>query len=237
MSPAIITSGDILITAADSARVQRDQLLAQASAVMTVQDRIDADDATAVLRELSHFSKEIELARANAKAPALAIGKQIDKLAKELSDEINVEAARISRVLGAFEAEERRKADAARIAAENAAQDIARKAREEAAKAARSAPDAETADRKADAILAEAAEKQVTLRQAAANLAAPKAAGTQMREDVCFEVTDIRALYAEAPHLVNLEPNGTAIRAILRSNPTIKIAGLKHWREAKLNVR
>ena len=30
---------------------------------------------------------------------------------------------------------------------------------------------------------------------------------------------------------------GTAIRAILRSNPNLQVPGLRHWREAKLNVR
>lgn len=229
--------GDVQITAAQDARDVRDALLIEASTVTTVADRIDADAATSTLRALKAYQTAIETARTKAKGPVLDVGRKIDALAKELADKVIAEAGRISRVIGAFEAEERRRAELARIEAENRAADIARKAAEEAAKAARAATTAEAAERAADAVREKAAEQIVAVKQQAANAVATKQAGTSVREDVVFEVTDIRALYAAHPELVTLEPNGTAIRAILRNAPNLQLPGIRHWREAKLNVR
>lgn len=240
MSEAIVITpsiGAAQITTAAEARRQRDELLERGATVTTVADRLDADDATNVLRDLKAYSTSIESARVAAKAPVLDVGRKIDALAKELADKVNAEAGRISRVLGAFEAEERRKAEEARHAAEAEAARIAHEAERKAAEARRLATTEEAADRAADAVREKAIEQVVAIRQAAANAAPAKQAGTQVREDVCFEITDIRALHAEHPELVLLEPNGTAIRAILRANPNLKLNGLRHWREAKLNVR
>ena len=239
MSSFIITPniGGAVATAAESARARRDDLVKVSSRIAVVADRLDADDAIIVLRNLKEFSREVETQRAAAKAPVLDLGKKIDGLARELVGSVDAEVNRISRVIGAFEIEERRKADEARIAANNEAQRIAREAEAKEIAARRAAPTAEAADRAADAVVEKAQQQIVAVQQQAANAAAPKAANSQLREDICFEVTDIRALYAENPMLVTLEPNGSAIRAILRANPNMKIAGLRHWREAKLNVR
>lgn len=237
MSEALIITGSMQITAADEARAQRDDLLTQAASVTTVADRIDADSATAVLRELKAYAARIEEARSRAKAPALEIGRKIDALAKELVAAVTTEAGRIAKVVGAYELEEKRKADEARYAAEAEARRIAQEAERAAAKARAAAPDALAADRAADAIAEKAVAQVVAVRQQAATVAPARQTGTQVREDVCFEVTDIRALYQAHPELVTLEPNGTAIRAILRANPNLQVPGLRHWREAKLSVR
>jgi hypothetical protein len=229
--------GSAVVSAAESARVTRDELLHSAALVTTVADRIDADDALNVLKGLKDFGREIEAQRTAAKAPALEIGRKIDALAKDLASKVDAEASRISKVLGAFEAEERRKADEARYAAEAEARRLASEAQRKADEARRAAPSAESADRAADTIVEQAQQQIVAVQQSAVNAAVPKSEGTSVRQDVCFEVTDIKALYAENPALVVLEPNGTAIRAILRANPNLQIPGLRHWREAKLNVR
>jgi hypothetical protein len=229
--------GDAQVTAADAARLERDELVLRAAVITTVTDRIDADHATNVLRDLTAFSKRIEAARAEAKAPALDLGRRIDALAKELAHTVATEAARVSRVVGAFEAEERRKAEAARIAAEAEAARIRYDAERKANEARRLAGNQVEGEKAADLVRDQAVEQIVAVRQAAAVAVAPKQAGTAVREDVCFEVLDIRALYAAHPELVNMEPNGTAIRAILRNAPNLQVPGLRHWREAKLNVR
>jgi len=234
ITPAL---GSAIVSAADEACQTRDQLLHQAGLVTTVTDRIDADDATAVLRSLKAFVSTIETQRKLAKEPALDIGRKIDALAKELAAKVEAEAARISRILGAFEVEERRKADEARYAAEMEAQRIARDAEAERLKALRAYTTAEAKDRASDAIVEKAQAEIVAVRQAAANAAPPKTENSTLRQDVCFEVTDIKALYADSPHLVTLEPNGSAIRAILKANPNLKLPGLRYWFEAKLNVR
>jgi hypothetical protein len=229
--------GDAVISSSEDARFIRDDLLKEAALVTTVADRLDADAATSTLRALKAYQTAIETARTKAKAPALEVGRKIDALAKDLSAKVVEESARISRVLGAFEAEERRKADDARIAAENEAARIAREAEAAAIQARRGAKTAEAADRASDAILEKAAEQTVAVRQQAVNAVAPKQAGTAIRTDYAFEVTDIKALYAAHPELVTLEPNGAAIRAILRANPNLQIPGLRSWAETKLNVR
>ena len=82
-----------------------------------------------------------------------------------------------------------------------------------------------------------AAAKIVETRKAIVSTVAPKAADTAVRVDVCFEVDDIVALYAARPELVTLEPNGAAIRAICKANPKLQLPGLRHWTEAKTNIR
>lgn len=240
MSTALVITpnlGDAQVTAANAARAERDELLKSAAAVTTVADRLDADHATNVLRDLTAFSKRIETARTEAKAPALDLGRRIDALAKELAHAVTTEATRVSRIVGAFEAEERRKAESLRYEAEREACRLAKEAEAKAHQARRQAGNELDGDRAADAIREKAVEEIVAVRQAAAVAVAPKQAGTAVREDVVFEVIDIRALYAAHPELVNLEPNGTAIRAILRNAPNLQVPGLRHWREAKLNVR
>lgn len=240
MSEALLITpslGAAIVTSADAARIERDELLHQAALVVQVADRIDADDATTVLRGLKAFETTIEQARTQAKAPVLEIGRKIDALSKQLVDQVKAETGRISRVLGAYELEEKRKAEAARYAAEQEASRIAEEARRKTIEVRAAAPDALAADRASDRVTEKAVEQIVALKQAAAQSMPTRQAGTTVREDVCFEVFDLVALHKSSPELVVLEPNGTAIRAILRANPNLQIPGLRHWREAKLNVR
>ena len=78
MSPTLLITpalGSAIVSAAEEAKIDRDQLLHQASLVTTVADRIDADDATSVLRSLKAFVSTIEAQRKAAKEPALDIGR------------------------------------------------------------------------------------------------------------------------------------------------------------------
>jgi hypothetical protein len=221
------------ITATQEYKDRRDALLGAAVSIQTVADRLDADCAVACLRNLTKFQKGIEDARSEAKAPVLDLGRRIDAIAKELAAAVTAEANRISRLVGAFEAEERKKAEAARRQAEAEIARIAEEARKKADAAINTARNAEDLARKEDAIKADVAEQIAAIK-----FAPPvKTDGAQLREVICFEVLDIQALFAAEPSLVTLEPNGTAIRAILKANPNLKLPGVKHWRENKLNVR
>jgi hypothetical protein len=239
ISPSI---GDALVSATESARQWRDGILRGASNVLTVSDRLDADDALAQLRNLKTFSKEIEVQRKQAKDPITKIGKQIDVLAAELTGEVDREAARISCLVGSFEAEERRKAD--RLAAEARAEAArieaearAKIAKEIKAEAAKPQPAVTQLERRTDEIIAKAntaiAEAKASSQQAVQ--LAP--AGTAIRHEVKFEVDDIRALFEDMPELVILTPNTAAIKAIIKANPEIKLKGLRHWTEAKASIR
>lgn len=226
-----------VVSVADEARTLRDLLLVDAGAVTTITDRLDADSAIAVLRQLNDFEKDIETQRESVKAPVLKIGREIDALAKELIADIHFHASRISRLCGAFEADERRKADEARRKAEMEAARIAFQAAEATRKAVQSAPDQQAALNAADNIAGAAQTAIREVKQAALLIAPPKISASQLRTNIFFEVMDMSAFFAAQPALVTLEPNGTAIRAVLKSNPNIKIPGLRHWTEENLNLR
>lgn len=105
---------DAQLTATSAARLKRDGLIADARCILTVRDTEGANLAAIALRDVKTFTRSIEEARADVKGPVLDLGKRIDALARELTAELETEATRLSRVLGAFQAEEKRKADEAR---------------------------------------------------------------------------------------------------------------------------
>lgn len=239
MSTSITVAGigDTTITIADGAREQRDDILSQLKDVTAVTDAFDADCAADVLKIATVFVRGVEAGRTEAKAPVLALGRQIDALGKELAADVETEAGRISRLLGDYQREEKRKAEAAERLARDEARRIQDDAERRAREAAKAAPSEEAATVAATEIMDTAAAKIVETKQAIVSTVAPKAAGTAVRENVCFEVDDIAALYAARPELVNLEPNGTAIRSILKANPKLELPGLRHWTEAKSFIR
>lgn len=225
------------IAIAPEARELRDKLLVEIRDITAVSDAFDADVAVDVMKRATQLSRGIESDRSTVKAPVLALGKKIDALAKEITAEIDGEIGRVSRVLGAYQLAEKQKAEAAERLARDEARRIQAEAEQQARKAAQAAPTDNEALAAASEIMDTAAAKIVETRRAIVSTVAPKAADTAVRVDVCFEVNDIIALYAARPELVNLEPNGTAIRAICKANPNLQLPGLRHWTEAKTNIR
>lgn len=224
--------GQTQISVVDEAKARRDELLAEAGTIMTVTDQIDADAAGETLKALKEFTRAVEDSRKDVKAPVLELTRQIDSLAKELVTDLEAQANRISRTLGAWQAEERRKADEARRKAAEEEERIKR----EATRAMQAAQEQATSRNQAAVaqarIESEMVEKIVEVKQKAEEVVAlSRPAGATVRETWCFEVTDIKALYQAAPYLVNLEPNGTAIRAAIKTNQDIP--GLRIWKEAK----
>ncbi len=70
------------------------------------------------LRELKEFTKTIEAARSEVKAPVLDLGKRIDALAKELTQTLEGESDRLGRLIGSWQAEQNRIAEETRKRAE-----------------------------------------------------------------------------------------------------------------------
>lgn len=229
---AVSNIGQTQIAVVDEALKRRDELLAEAGTIITVTDQIDADAAGATFKALKEFERAVEASRKDVKEPVLDLGRKIDALSKDLSTEITSQANRISRVLGAWQAEERKKAEEARRKAAEEEERIKREAAEAMQKAQDEAPTRGAAAVEQAKIEARAVEAIVAVKQQAEEVVAlSRPAGATVRETWCFEVTDIKALYAAAPYLVNLEPNGTAIRAAIKSNQSIP--GLRIWKEAK----
>jgi len=238
MSSLILTPtmGDVQISVAAQVREERDLLLVEASLISSVEDRLDADDATQILRKLSDFARLIETQRKAAKEPVLELGRKIDALGKELAAKVDEEKGRISRLVGAFEAEERRKAEDERRRLEAEQIRLAAEAERKIREAAKQAKTEEQRDRAVDRVIEEAHAKTAAIQQQIASAQPRKAEGSKLTTVVLFEVTDIRALYAAHPELVVLEPNGTAIRSILKANPNLQVPGLRHWTEQKLSI-
>lgn len=244
----------------------RDDLLELAAHVQTVANPAEAALAANTLTRLQHMTRAVENSRKNVKAPVLGLAARIDAAAKELTSQIDSEAVRIARILGEFQAEEKRVArEAQRLALEeiNRIRMEARRAEEEAARRAQAEVNALALKEKQAQSAAKAAQyadhRQLTIEQAQADQAArdreahaallqaretaialaPKAMpGIATREEICFEVTDIRMLYEAAPWLVTLTPNKMALKAALKDLAADEqMPGVRHWREAKAVTR
>lgn len=239
MSTALTLTGlqSAEIAIAAEARELRDKLLVEIREVTAVSDAFDADVAADIMKRATQLARGIEADRTTVKAPILALGKKIDALAKEITAELNDEIGRVSRVLGTYQLAEKQKAEAADRLARDEARRIQADAEQKAREAAKAADSDTEALAAASQIMDTAAAKIMETRKAIVSTVAPKAADTAVRVDVCFEVDDIVALYAARPELVNLEPNGAAIRAICKANPKLQLPGLRHWTEAKTNIR
>lgn len=230
------TTGVVEVSSADKARQERDALLASARGITAVTDRFDADCAITVQRDLKAFADLIEAGRVSVKAPYLEATRKIDALAKELAADVETEQRRLGRIVGTFELEEKRRADDERRKAEAEAARIAAEAAEKAAAAAQKEKTVEAKERAADNVFAAAQTKIVEVKQAAANVVAPRPSGVRVIQKPKFEVTDISALYKAHPEYCKLSTNDAAILAVMRANPNIQIPGLRTWWEAGASV-
>lgn len=199
----------------------RNQMLEKAHAVSLIEDALDAELAANVLKQLSGAVKDMEATRKQVKAPVLDLGKRIDSVAKDFAGTLDKEKTRISKLLGSYEAEQRR-----------IREEAARKKREAQEQARREAEEALASGDEAKA--AEAADK-IAASKAVVEASAHRPEGTAVRESYQFEVTDIEALFRAAPHLCKIEPDNAAIRAAIKKSQSI--VGLRIWKEAKSYVR
>lgn len=254
------------IAASSEARKKRDQLLLLVQEHPVISSPETATTAAILLSDLKNFTRVIEAARVDVKGPVLDLAKRIDSLARELTGQLEEGATRLSHTLGAYQAEQNRKAEAARRAAWEEEQRIIREAQEAerlaaeqarkeaadlAAKEQRARTEAGAARARMEAeIAAKRAEDEAQARADAARFAVietrvtaaaaipPKPAGTSIREELCFEIEDIVKLYESAPYLVTLTPNTAAIKNALKVlTPSQHLPGIRHWREQKAVVR
>jgi hypothetical protein len=89
------------------------------------------------------------------------------------------------------------------------------------------------------AVEAEAAaklrEKQMYDTLTAPTPSAVKASGSVTKKVLRYEVTDIKAAYAAAPHLFSVEIKPSAVNATC--NADSKIPGMKFWEELSTSFR
>jgi hypothetical protein len=234
----ILGTDGVSLTATEAAFEKRDTLALACGTVTTVKNAVQAEQAAALLKEIKGFTRLIEDSRKEVKEPIIALGKQIDGLAKELTEFLEQDGARISKLLGNFQMEQARLVREAQEKAYQEEQRILREAEERKRVADETSRSQAIADRRIDKIEAQTFEAVAQVRANAASVAvASKPSGIATRNVVKFEVTDIHALYAARPELVKMEANTAVINAVLRSNPRASIPGLRTWEEASAIVR
>lgn len=187
MSLEILTlegMGETQLSATNAARVERDRLLELALAVTTISSTDGAETAARAMRALKGFTRQIEDSRVSVKQPILDLGKKVDGLARELTSDIENESTRLSRMLGAWQAEEKRKEEEAQ-----------RKAREEEARIWREAQEKERQRQEAVRIEEEkkAAEERARIADLDAKAAAFKTKEAREKAEKAAESARIKA--------------------------------------------
>lgn len=210
----------------------RDKLASEARAIVSITDMIDADAATAVLRDLSAQINACEEARTEIGAPVLDLTRKINATAKDFAAPLEAEKTRLSRVLGAYQQAERDKAEKAR---REAAEEARRVAQEEAKKLASAEIEHGADSDEAKAATEQAANRIAEARVAVAQASAVQPKGTAVKRTWKFEVTNIDELFAAKPDLVVLSPNTAAINAVIKNNQSIP--GLRIWEDVQTIVR
>lgn len=197
----------------------RADVLATTRSVTAVADAMDAEICADALRLVSEIVKEVEASRVEIGKPVLEVTRKINSLAKEFTADLAEEKTRLERILGTYQAEERRKADQLRKAAQIEAQRLHTLAQE--------------ASTEAESIAADAVATAAYV--AAAEIQPMKPEGVAVRQTWKYEVTDIAALFKARPDLCTIEPAAAIIRAVIPHNQSIP--GLRIWQEAKASIR
>ncbi len=234
---SLVGSDAVTVETSQEARLTRDSLLHLAAQQTGISTPADADLVADALRTVKAFTREIEESRKDVKAPVLEIGKRIDALAAELTAELEQQAKRLSSMLGAYQAEQRKKEEEARRAAWQEEQRIKEETARKLAEAEAKSRNASSFEKKAEKIEAQAIAQIVNVRSEVAAATVAKPAGIATRENLVFEVEDVGALYAHAPHLCIVQPNNAALRAYLKANPKVQLPGVRHWTETNSYVR
>lgn len=228
----------------------RQDVMDDSATIITVSTPATQKAAIEAARAIASLLKAVETSRKEAKAPVLDLGQRIDAAAKEFIKDVLAEEARLKRMLTDYEIEQRRLA----MEAERKRQEEERKLR--AAEEARLAEirrreeaarrDAMMAENEAQRIAAERAQAAAAAERAAAAAARPiaapapiqpvKAAGTIVRDEWNFEVTDLAAFASAHPDLVDITVKRAAVLQKIRAGCR-QLAHARIFEETKVGVR
>jgi hypothetical protein len=208
--------GDLQATANQSAIELIDEAISFAQSFDSVDDAFEAEGAADALRKLDEIIKAVSAAHSEAKRPFLEFGRSLDRLKKDLLEDVEINKRRISLELGKYQSAEREKQRAAEA---------------EAKRVLVESTHTDDADAIASA-KAQAAEL--------AKVAAP-VKGIKAREVMRFEVLDGQTLVSAHPELFNVgnnipdteikPPLKGRIASALRAFGSLK--GVRAWKESK----
>jgi hypothetical protein len=250
---ALRNVGSVEIEIDPKAVAARDEAVENAALIVAIRSQQQATAGADALRGLRAITKVVESSRTTAKAPVLELGRRIDSAAKDFSAGAEAEITRITAMLTAYEVEQRRIAaeierkrmeeERRRLAEEAARLAEIRRQQEEAARAERQASnERDRAAAEARRIAAEtaaateraaAAERQAYLPVA---VEAPRVAGTVVREEWTFEVTDLRAFAQAHPELVEITVRRADVLKLIRAGVR-ELAHTRIYSETKVGVR
>jgi hypothetical protein len=228
------------ITLADEAWRARDELIEQASFVTTVGNPFEAEHAADIQRQIKLAMKQIEEAHRQAKAPVLEITRRIDGLKRDYCDQLDVEARRIARQLGEYQAAEERKRQAALELARREEQKRIDEMRSAEIARMKQAEREESIEAMAEDIAAikNAAADDIALIRNEAIASTYKVDGIKTRKRIRWEIVDGAALVVARPDIVTPEPQTddeckaplkTRINAFLKISKTLP--GVRVWEE------
>lgn len=227
------------LTVSPEAEQKRNELAMVAAGFTQVTNEVEQNSAVEAARDCKSYCKEIEEARLGLTRPLDATKAQIMAIERDHLDPLRNELARVESLVTEFQLAEYRRVQAEE-AARHKAYELAEQNRIEADNKARAALDrARTEKGMAVAIEAEnaalAAEQRVLaiIREPLPEVI--KAKGVATRQELMFEVIDIKAVYAARPELCKLEISPAAVKSTCV--PEMPVPGLKLWFEHKSSVR
>jgi hypothetical protein len=216
----------------------RRMALALAEGITEITNAASAQEAAKTYATITNILRELESCRKLAKDPILKAGAQIDSIAKEFGADLETHKKRLSILVGSHQEKERQKAEEARreaarkeeaIKTELAQKEAARLREERAGRTG-------TVTKDIEAMREQAIDKIAEVRVEASQ-AASLQDGVSVRKNWKFEVLDMQGLFAARPDLCVIEPNNTAIRAIIKASQGTQIPGLRIWSETPAIVR
>jgi hypothetical protein len=180
----------------------RDSVVLQAKEIEVVVDAFDAVLAANAMRACDKVIKAIEVSHKEAKAPFLELTRQLDALKREMGADIEVEKARLSRLLGAWQAGEREKQKLAEAEARRIALEEVQKAAN--AKAIASQDFTKSELEIAEEVASIDQQTQIAVAQLAEDVKSKHQAvkGIKARKKIRWEIIDGKALAEGCPRIV-----------------------------------
>ena len=212
---------------------ERDFIIARSQELQAVTNAEEQEVAASEGRAIAEHIKEVKLARHALAQPLLKLQDQLINAEGKYCGPLIAEKERLAGLITAFQL-----AEVDRVKAE----EIQRQREYEELEAQRVA--AETKAREVDDPQAQVeAEQEAHQAQEAARavITAPlpkahKAPGSVMRREMCYEVVDLKKIYASKPELCKLAISAAAVKALVfpgdnatEQHPDMSVPGLKLW--------
>ncbi len=217
----------------ESANLVRHELVKRGQSISSVSSAQDNEGAGVVVRDMRKHLKEVESARKELTEPLLNAQRLLKSLADDHCQPIKDELCRLEGMATAFLAGEQRRIAAEERMRQEAFQKAQQERFEAQDKAAKLAAGVKTEAGLERAIKAE--EKAQEAAQAVQNIIAlpeqrlQKSKGQSLKQVLCYEVLDLKAVYAARPELCKLEISPAAVKSTC--NPNLPVPGLKLWFE------